>query len=79
MQITVHIDSSAALGVLQRKGIGKMRHLDVADLWMQTAIRNNRLAVTKIDGTANDADLMTKPLTRQAIDAIMERLGSDYE
>ena len=32
MKIVVHIDSSAALGVLLRKGIGKIRHLDVADL-----------------------------------------------
>ena len=78
VNIIVSIDSSAALGILQRKGIGKIRHLDVAQLWMQTAIRQWKLEVAKIDGAKNDADLMTKPLTRYAIDAIMERLGTEY-
>ena len=78
VSIVVHVDSSAAIGVLQRKGIGKIRHLDVADLWMQTAIRRGRLTVRKIDGSANDADLLTKPLTAHAISAIMERIGTEY-
>ena len=79
MTIRVRIDSSAAIGVLQRKGIGKIRHLDVADLWLQTAIRNGRLIIEKIDGSENDADLMTKPLTANGIEAIMERLGNEYK
>ena len=79
MCIRVHIDSSAAIGILQRKGLGKIRHLDVADLWMQSAIIRKKLEVVKIDGSANDADLMTKPLTLNGITAIMERLGNIYE
>ena len=78
LKIVVYIDSSAALGVLQRKGIGKIRHLDVADLWMQTAVRKQKLEVRKILGTENDADLLTKPLTGTAIEVIMERLGTEY-
>ena len=77
MSIVVHMDSSAALGVLQRKGIGKLRHVDVADLWLQTAVRNKKVEVRKIDGKVNDADLMTKPLTSVAINIIMERLGNE--
>ena len=78
MNIVVHIDSSAAIGILLRKGIGKVRHLDVADLWMQTAIRREKLELAKIEGAANDADLATKPLTGQGIADIMERLGTEY-
>ena len=78
VQIIVHIDSSAALGVLERKGIGKIRHLVVAESWMQAVIKQGKIYVAKIDGSANDADLMTKPLTRQAIDIIMERIGGEY-
>ena len=78
VRIIVSIDSSAALGVLLRKGLGKIRHLEVADLWMQSAVRNGKIEVVKIAGAINDADLATKPLTRQAIDTIMERLGAEY-
>ena len=77
MTINIHIDSSAALGVLMRKGIGKIRHLDVADLWMQKALREDKLQLKKIDGVWNDADLLTKPLTSHGIDTIMERIENE--
>ena len=32
---TLRLDASAALGILQRKGVGKIRHLDVGCLWLQ--------------------------------------------
>ena len=75
----IRIDSSAAIGVLQRKGIGKIRHLDVADLWLQTAIRNKKMTVEKIEGSANDVDLLSKPLTSNGIQSIMERMGNEYK
>ena len=78
MDIKIYIDSSAALGVIQRKGIGKIRNLDVADLWLQKAARDKKLEIYKIDGIYNEADLFTKPLTTQGISAIMERLGNEY-
>ena len=78
MTIEVHIDSSAALGVLQRKGLGKIRHLDVADLWMQKALRDGKLELKKIDGALNDADLLTKPLTANGIWVIVERIGGEF-
>ena len=78
MSIRIYIDSSAALGVIQRKGIGKIRHLEVADLWLQKAVREDRMRIHKIDGILNDADLFTKPLTAQGISIIMERLWNEY-
>ena len=72
VKIVVYIDSSAAIG-----GIGKIRHLDVADLWMQSAVQKKKIAVEKIEGAANDADLLTKPLAAHAIEAIMERIGAE--
>ena len=33
----VHVDSSAALAVASRKGNGRMRHVRIADLWIQEA------------------------------------------
>ena len=77
MEIVVRIDSSAAIGILQRKGLGKIRHLDVADLWMQKILRDKKMELTKIEGALNDADLFTKPLTAHAIEAILWRMGSE--
>ena len=31
----LHVDASAAIGIAQRKGLGKVRHLDTRLLWIQ--------------------------------------------
>ena len=33
----VHVDSSAALAVTQRRGCGKLRHVRIGHLWVQEA------------------------------------------
>ena len=55
-------DSSAAIGVTSRQGVGKIRHLDTRTLWVQQAVRTGRIEVRKIKGTENPADLFTKHL-----------------
>ena len=34
MPITVHSDATAAIGIARWKSLGKIRHLDVTDLWI---------------------------------------------
>ena len=59
----VYADASAALGIVQRRGIGKVRHIRTQSLWLQEAHATKRLAYEKIDGSRNPSDLMTKHLT----------------
>ena len=35
MKIRVHLDANAAKGMVEREGIGKVRHLEVDVLWLQ--------------------------------------------
>ena len=46
----VHIDSSAAIGVIQRQGCGKLRHVRVGDLWIQEKVSEGDLEVEKVGG-----------------------------
>ena len=71
----VHADSSAAIGSSHRCGIGKVRHLAVAQLWVQDLVRAKEVCLHKVLGTENPADLMTKPLPRAEIDGHLTRLG----
>ena len=71
----VHADSSAAIGICNRCGIGKVRHIAVAQLWVQDIVRSKTCRLFKVLGTENPADLMTKPLPRSEIDAHLGRLG----
>ncbi len=68
LPVRVWTDSSAAIGVCSRQGLGKLRHLDTHTLWAQQALRAKRLSLCKIDGEANPADLLTKhSLTRDKL------------
>jgi hypothetical protein len=71
----VHADSSAAIGICNRSGIGKVRHLAVAQLWAQDLVRSKACRLFKVLGTENPADLMTKPLARPEVDGHLRRLG----
>jgi hypothetical protein len=75
LQPEVHADSSAAIGICRRCGIGKVRHLAVAQLWVQDLVRAKDVRLHKVLGTLNPADLMTKPLPRAEIDGHLTRLG----
>ncbi len=75
LQPEVHADSSAAIGICRRSGIGKVRHLAVAQLWVQDLVRSREVRLHKVLGTENPADLMTKPLPRAEIDGHLARLG----
>ncbi len=75
LQPEVHADSSAAIGICRRSGIGKVRHLAVAQLWVQELVHSRACRLYKVLGTENPADLMTKPLARAEIDGHLGRLG----
>ena len=60
--LRVWTDSSAAIGICNRQGLGKLRHLDTHLLWIQQAVRNRRVDLRKIAGEVNPADLFTKHL-----------------
>ena len=65
-EVTLNIrsDATAAIGMVKRLGLGRVRHLSVADLWVQQRVRQGGLTMQKWPGTQNPADLMTKNLGR---------------
>ena len=56
----LYADASAAIGVANREGLGRIGHLDTQFLWLQQALRKRRLGLGKVLGTENLSDLMTK-------------------
>ena len=63
LKCELYCDSSAALGIAQRAGIGKVRHLRTQGLWVQEVRVAGRIAYRKVLGTKNPADLLTKHMT----------------
>ena len=57
--LEIMTDASAAVGVVQRQGAGKIKHLEVKQLWVQEQERKKNVKMTKIPREVNWADLFT--------------------
>ncbi len=73
-QVSVYADSSAAIGICKRSGIGRVRHLAVGQLWVQEKVRSGEITLCKVLGTDNPADLLTKHVPRDTADHLLWRI-----
>ena len=58
--IEVKTDASAAIGIASRIGLGKIRHIEVSQLWLQEKVRSGKVIINKVDTSCNLADALTK-------------------
>jgi hypothetical protein len=75
LPLHVFTDATAAIGIARRKGLGKIRHLDVTDLWIQDRIRSGAIKLSKVLGTENMADVLTKYVERKLMDGALSKMG----
>ena len=64
----IHVDASSALGILERRGVGRVRRLDVGALRLQEQALRRAVGLMKVKGTSNPADLITKHLGREQVE-----------
>ena len=76
--ICLHMDASAAIGVMQRRGVGKIRHLDVSTLWLQEKQLQQLMEVRKVHGLANAGDLMTKNVPFEVIKKHLAAINCEW-
>ena len=67
MKPVLAIDAKATEHILHRQGIGRVKHIDVAYLWMQDDIGSKMLRVRRVKSEESVADLGTKPLSKALI------------
>ena len=79
LPLRVWTDSSAAIGICSRQGLGKLRHLDTHTLWIQQAVRTGKVDLRKVAGELNPADLLTKhSLSRARVEMLSELFGCRF-
>ena len=79
LSLKVMTDATAAIGIARRRGLGKVRHLATADLWIQDRIRKKDFGLEKVPGCDNPSDIMTKNVSRDILLKHMSNLGLVYE
>ena len=60
LKLELASDSSAARGHVQRRGLGRMRHVQTRYLWIQERVGQGDLAIAAVPGKRNVSDVLTK-------------------
>ena len=75
IKFELHSDATAAIGIASRQGLGRIRHVAVADLWVQQRLKAKDFTVHKVNGLENISDLMTKALDGVRIDMLLKSMN----
>ena len=58
-----------------RKGLRKVRHIEVNQLWVQEAVATGRIMLSKVGTQENLADVLTKHLNKDQMNELIGRMG----
>ena len=75
VRVVVLTDSSAAKAFASTRGLGRMRHLEVKNLWVQDLVKEGRIKLEKVAGSENPADVLTKFQDRSSIIRLLALIG----
>ena len=78
VDLVVKSDAVAAIGIVKRQGHGRVRHLAVADLWVQQRSKRGEVHYHKLEGAKNTSDILTKHVEREVLDRHMEKMGLEF-
>ena len=76
--LVVKSDAIAAIGIVKRQGLGRVRHLAVGDLWVQQRAKQGEVHYEKLDGKKNTSDMLTKAVEQEVIQRHMQALGMQF-
>ena len=65
--VRIYVDSSVALSLTQRTGLGKAKHFSVQHLWVQERHSAKELDLRKVQGEQNPADMLTKGVPQEVL------------
>ena len=67
VKVRLRTDASTAKSIATRRGLGKVRHIEVALLWLQQKVNDSVIDIMKVKGEVNLADGLTKALEGPAV------------
>ena len=79
VSLHVHTDSSAAIGIANRTGVGKIRHIAVHLLWLQEKLKSGALQLHKVLGARNVADVLTKHVVSETLNRHLPALALTFQ
>ena len=72
------LDATGGLGIAGRRGVGPVKHLATASLWLQSAVFRRDLTLGKVASSRNVADGGTKVLPESALSTFLALMGYEH-
>ena len=79
VKVSVGMDTNAAIGIVQRRGLNKLRHVELDVLWIQEQQARRSLPLRKVPGLRNPSDMMTKNVDQAHIDTYLDLLNLRFD
>ena len=79
VKLQLKCDASAAVGIVKRKGLGKIRHIDVTQLWLQEKVSQGVIEILKVNTKENVSDGLTKGVSRNEIIWLLSQVGQEIK
>ncbi len=67
VEIALKSDATAAIALASRRGLGKVRHIEVCQLWLQQKVKEGVIRIAKVGTHENVADALTKYVSRESM------------
>ena len=81
--LEAYCDSSSAVAITvrrgRRRGLGRLRHLNVKQMWLQQEVREKRLTVSRVASAQNVSDLFAKALLGPRFRVLLDMIGLDVQ
>ena len=75
LDITLWFDATAGAAMSSRRGLGRVKHIHTAFLWIQSYVTNGVIKLGKKHTSQNLADILTKPVTSALMTRMMDLMG----
>ena len=72
MDIRVFTDATTTKSIATRRGLGKVRHISVNELWIHHKVSNVVMSIVKIKNKFNPADILTMHMSKNEIAQIVD-------
>ena len=79
VKLQLKCDASAAVGIVKRKGLGRIRHIDVTQLWLQAKVSQGVIEILKVNTKENVSDGLTKGVSRNEIIWLLPQVGQEIK
>ena len=77
-KLNLHLDASATMCFVNRRGLYKAKHVDMQNLWIQEVSKSGRFFTKKVGTSVNPAEFKTKPMPRSKIEQLMNIMGYEF-